>query len=111
MCGVRIPYTNPYIRSTIQDKIPAASNTGILLTQTHDNAVAKSFWVVHVLSRCHDKVSAHLHCLCIHEFGVLPLDHRLHEMLMDDLAESAPHIAIVHHKKVVSACDKAVAYV
>jgi hypothetical protein len=62
-----------------------------------------------MLVRAEAEVSHHLHGLCILHFDVLFLDHALHKKLMDDLAETSPHISIVHDEQMIATGDDVVA--
>lgn len=51
------------------------------------------------------EVVDHLNRFRMLDMDMLLLAHRLHEVLMDDLSDLAPCLAIIHNQKVISLGD------
>ena len=64
----------------------------------------------HVLVRAQNEVPHHLHRLCILQLDMLFFDHALHEVLMDDFAETSPHVPVVHDEQMVTSGNNTVAH-
>ena len=78
-------------------------------TQAHDDAVAKSLRMQHVSLGRDDEIPEHLDSFGVLQDDVLVFAHGFHEVLVDDFAEAAPDVAVVHNKQVVAASDDIVA--
>lgn len=72
-------------------------------TQTHNDAVAEPLWMEHVVLRILPEIVQKLNGLGVLDGDVLPLHHRLHEMLVDQLAEFPPEVSILHDQEMVPA--------
>lgn len=78
------------------------------LTDAHDDTVAVSLGVYHMLVGAANVVVEHLCRFRFLDFDILAFNHRFHEMLMAELAELPPEFSIVHHKHVATSTDKIV---
>ena len=76
------------------------------LTQAHRDAITVSPGMKHVLIGSHTKVAKHLHGLSILDLNVSLLHYGFHEMLVNELPESAPQVAVLHDQQVVAPCDQ-----
>ena len=77
-------------------------------TYTHNDAVAPSFRMLHVLFWFMDVVIEHLYGFSLLNLHILLFDCSFHKMLMCNLAESPPEVSIVHDQHVMTPTDEIV---
>lgn len=94
--GVRIPYTS--IISVSLTSHPQRQT----LTQAHRDTIAIPLRMQHMFLRPETEVPHHLHSLCILHLDMVFFNHRLHEMLVNKLAERPPQRSILHSKQVTA---------
>lgn len=65
--------------------------------QAHGDTVAVSLGVKHMLIRSHAEIMQHLYRFRVLDRNMRSLHHCFHEVLVDELPESPPELAVLHH--------------
>ena len=64
-----------------------------------------------MLFGCDEEIPQQLARFSLLQWQMIPVDHRLHKVLVDDFAVSLPRLPVVCDEDVIAACDKVVRHV